>query len=82
MEKIWRINGAHASWTLTLHIGPPDDDTVDPMSVWPKRVNRIARYFQDVVNCQENAMEIERLLNMPGVVQSFLHASERNCPYK
>ncbi|MGH3621248.1 MAG: hypothetical protein ACRDQ5_05575 [Sciscionella sp.] len=64
MEKSWSISGAYADWTLTLSIDPPqvnteyestESETVD----WPHaHADRIARYFDDIVNFYESTQEL------------------------
>ncbi|TCP56833.1 hypothetical protein EV191_101780 [Tamaricihabitans halophyticus] len=60
MHKTWTISGGYAEWTLTLHIEPPDAETEPPLTSWPgEQLDHLEIYFHDVVNCYENAREVE-----------------------
>jgi hypothetical protein len=45
MERRWMINGAYATWTLTVH--------ADPLMTEESRFTGLVSHFQDVINCWE-----------------------------
>jgi hypothetical protein len=64
MEMTWQINGAYANWTLTVNIGPPDNDVNEYRDDWRKEpLERLHLHFVDVVNLLEIGRQ---LANTPG----------------
>ncbi|MDV6011152.1 hypothetical protein [Haloechinothrix sp. LS1_15] len=59
MEKTLTINGAFAEWTVTVTVAPPEDPIDAPITDWPPAMDRVTRYFYDMVNYTESVRDAE-----------------------
>jgi hypothetical protein len=68
MEMTWQLDGAYATWTLTVTAGPTENQT-EYLDDWQKeRFERLHLHFVDLVNLLEVGRELR---NTPGYRLSY-----------
>ncbi|MBA0127591.1 hypothetical protein H0B56_18765 [Haloechinothrix sp. YIM 98757] len=63
MQKTVTISGTYAAWTLTLSVDLPEEQVEEPITEWPHKIDRVAEFFYDMVNCCEDARDAQLALN-------------------
>jgi hypothetical protein len=69
MQRVWKLPGAYATWTITLTTAPSPGATETFQDEWPaNQVERIGDYFSDVVNLLESQRLVEEHLAPRGTI--------------
>ncbi|MFD9896106.1 hypothetical protein [Amycolatopsis sp. NPDC059027] len=60
MEQSWTINGAYATWRMTVVIGAPEDGAGPNVPKWPsEKLAGVVGHFFEAVNHYETTRDID-----------------------